>query len=128
MENNMELRSKLRQISEINFDKELVITSLRADPKIVKQHTKRLTELLKNETPEQIKVRVNNIIIRDNVFNAAMEEIVKNFEFQYDEGEVKSIADKFKKAYGDERSQEILEEIARRIISKTLIFNELAKK
>lgn len=120
----MDFKSKAIKISPINYDKELVISQLKADRTILEQQKKRLENLFKNSTQEEIKKRLDTIVLRDNLFNAAMEEVVNHYKFEYDGEEVKRVGEQFSKVYGS-RDQKVLDQIAKKIISKTLVFNDL---
>jgi hypothetical protein len=122
-----ELKSTIKQLTPINTDKEIVITTLRADRKMVEMHAKRLNELFKNETQQQINMKLQNIIARENVFNAIMEETVRNFETTFDEDELKTLKERLKTQFPQQNDHN-LTEIAKKIIIKTLIFRELAKQ
>jgi hypothetical protein len=122
-----ELKSTIKQLTPLNTDKEIVISSLRADPQMVQMHSKRLTELFKNETPEQINMKLQNIIVRENVFNNIMEEIVRNFETTFDEAELATLNARLKTQFA-KYPENTVNEIAEKVIIKTLIFRELAKQ
>jgi hypothetical protein len=121
------MKSTIKKLTPINVDKEETIKSLRVDRQIVELHLKRLTELFKTDTPEQIGLKLQNIIARDNLFNAIMEEVVRSFEVTYDMDEVKTIAERLKTQFAD-RKEDVVLEIAKKVITKTLIFQELAKE
>ncbi|MDR3257897.1 MAG: hypothetical protein LBT17_03800 [Mycoplasmataceae bacterium] len=122
-----ELKSTIKQLTPINTDKEIVITALRADRRMVEMHAKRLTELFKNETQQQINMKLQNIIARENVFNAIMEETVRNFETTFDEDELKTLKERLKTQF-PQQNENNLTEIAKKVIIKTLIFRELGKQ
>jgi hypothetical protein len=121
------MKSTIKKLTAINTDKEETIKSLRVDRQIVELHLKRLTELFKADTPEQIGQKLQNIIARDNVFNAIMEEVVRNFEVTYDLEEVKEIAGRLTSQFPGKKP-EVVTEIAKKVITKSLIFHELSKE
>jgi hypothetical protein len=122
-----QLKSTIKQLTPVNTEKEIVITTLRADRKMVEMHVKRLTELFKNETQQQINMKLQNIIARENVFNAIMEETARNFETTFDEGELNTLKERLKTQFSQQNEHNIIE-IAKKVIIKTLIFRELAKQ
>lgn len=121
------MKSTIKKITTINTDKEEIIKSLRVDHQIVQLHFKRLSELFKNDTPEQISRKLQNIVVRDNLFNAIMEEVVRNFEVTYDDEEIKTVAQRLTSQFSNKKP-EVITEIAKKVITKTLVFEELAKE
>jgi hypothetical protein len=121
------MKSTIKKISSINTDKEEVIKSIRTDRQIIDMHLKRLTELFKTDTPEQIGMKLQNIVLRDNLFNVIMEEVVRNFEVTFDNEEVKDIAKRLTSQFAGKK-EEVLIEIAKKVVIKTLVFAELAKE
>jgi hypothetical protein len=81
------MKSTIKLSTNIPTEKELEITRLFADKNAVEAHRQRLQNIFKNETPQQINEKINNLIARDNAFNAAMNEIVKCFEINVDQEE-----------------------------------------
>jgi FKBP-type peptidyl-prolyl cis-trans isomerase (trigger factor) len=108
-------------------EKEIVITKLFGDQNTVAQHEKRLKEIFKNDTDQQIVQKVNNIILRENAINNVMETILPYFEFtinSQDEEKVKSdLANTFKGM-----QPVILDSVAEKVIKKKLMFDLIAKE
>jgi hypothetical protein len=121
------MKSTIKKISPINTEKEELIKFLRIDRHIMEMHLKRLSELFKNDTSEQIGQKLQNILIRDNLFNAIMNEVARNFEVTYDQEELKQLAERLKEQFKD-RKDDVINEIAKKVITKSLIFDELAKE
>jgi FKBP-type peptidyl-prolyl cis-trans isomerase (trigger factor) len=121
------MKSTIKKISNINVEKEEVIKSLRVDRSIVEMHMKRLTELFKTDTPQQIGQKLQNIIIRDNLFNVIMEEVARNYEVTFDEAELKDVIKRLEPQFQG-RDEKVITEIAKKVITKTLIFQEIAKE
>jgi FKBP-type peptidyl-prolyl cis-trans isomerase (trigger factor) len=121
----MEFKSKIKRIKDPDTSKELVISNLYADKQMIEAHRQRLVNIFKNDTPQQIDQKISNIVIRDNVFNAAMNEIVKSYEINYDEEEISNAIVKIKPQFAD-ASDEKLKNIAQKLIAKALIFRDLA--
>lgn len=81
------MKSTVSLIRDIDTSKELEITRLFADKNAVESHRQRLQNIFKNESQEQINTKINNLIARDNAFNAAMNEIAKCFQINLDQQE-----------------------------------------
>jgi hypothetical protein len=123
----MQLKSTIKKIKEINLDQKILLTQLHADKGLVEQHQQRLKNIFKSDTQEQLNQKLTNIVIRDNLFNEAMLIVVPCFEIKLDEDEVKSTAEKLKTQFAN-ASPEVVTNIAGKVITKTLIFQELAKE
>jgi FKBP-type peptidyl-prolyl cis-trans isomerase (trigger factor) len=122
----MELKSKIQKLHEIDTSKELVITRLMADRNMIEAHRKRLSDLFKNDTPEQINNKVNNIIVRNNVFNAAMNEIIKAYQVTFDSEEVNNTISRIKPQFPT-ATEDNLKGLAQRVILKALVFQDLVQ-
>lgn len=120
-------KSSLNKLKEIDFEKEIIITEINADKKVVEDHFQRLKTILKDkESDEEIWKRINSIVIRDNIFNATMQRIVEAYEFDIDEKDIAEMAGRMKSYFGD-REPKIINEISEKMIVKELVFEELAK-
>jgi hypothetical protein len=121
------MKSTIKKIAPLNTDKEETIKSLRIDRQMIEIHLKRLTELFKTDTPEQIGQKLQGIILRDNLFNAIMEEVVRSFEVTFDDEEIQDIAKHLVNQFPDKKA-EVINEIAKKVIIKKMVFEELAKE
>lgn len=120
------MKSTIKKIKDIDFKQKIIINSLHADPKMVDSHLKRLQELFKDAPKEQINQRLNAIVVRDNIFDHAMALIAPCFDINIDEDDVKPLEAEIKKGLPNQ-TDEFIKSIAHRMISKWLIFSELAK-
>lgn len=115
--------------SEIDFKKELVITRIFADANLIAQHKERLSKGLPNITPQMLDFEMVQVVIKDNLFSTAMNEIVTHFNFNLDANFVNQIKADLKKNLS---GPQVLDDngvavIADKIIKKELVFNHLAK-
>jgi DNA-binding SARP family transcriptional activator len=120
------MKSTVKRIKEIETSKELEITKLFADKAALEAHRQKLQTMFKNETQEQINVKINNLIARDNAFNAAMNEIVKCYEVNIDQTEWDNAFNNLKTKYPTHK-EEFLRNLSKHTIIKTLIFQDLAQ-
>ena len=120
------MKSTIKKIREIETDKQLEITRLFADKNALEAHRQKLQNMFKNETQEQINIKINNLIARDNAFNAAMNEIVKCYEINVDQEEWDKAFANLKAKYPTHK-EEFLKNLSKHSIIKTLIFQDLAK-
>jgi hypothetical protein len=123
----MKLKSTIKKIKEINLDQKILLTQLHADKGLIEQHQQRLKGIFKSDTPEQLNQKLTNIVIRDNLFNEAMLIVVPCFEIKFDDEEVKTTAERLKTQFA-QATPEIVKNISEKVITKTLIFHELAKE
>jgi FKBP-type peptidyl-prolyl cis-trans isomerase (trigger factor) len=121
------MKSTIKQLTNIDTSKAITIDRLHANQRLIQMHTKRLQEVFKNDTPEQINMKLQNVVARENVFNAIMTEVARNFEVTFDEEEVKGTIEKLKPQLPDQQPNVLLE-MAKKIIIKGLIFDILAKE
>lgn len=119
------MKSTIKQIKDIDTTKELEITRLFADKNAVENHRQRLQNIFKNETQEQINVKINNLIARDNAFNTSMNEIAKCFEVNVDQGEWDQAYNNLKSRYPSHQD-DFLRNLSKHSIIKSLIFQQLA--
>ncbi|GHU31718.1 hypothetical protein FACS1894166_03670 [Bacilli bacterium] len=122
----MPLKSTIKQLKPLDTEVSVTIDHLHADKNIIDAHHKHLTNIYKNDQPEQINRRINEIIARDNLFNAVMNETAKCFEVTYDQDELKQVMTNIKPNF-EGRDDTFLKSVAEKIIAKTLIFAELKK-
>lgn len=115
--------------SEIDFKKELVITRIFADANLIAQHKERLSKGLPNITPQMLDFEMVQVVIKDNLFSTAMNEIVTHFNFNLDANFVNQIKADLKKNLSGPQALDDngVAVIADKIIKKELVFNHLAK-
>lgn len=123
----MEMKSKIKSKKPIDWSRTIVITDVSIHPKVFEEHKKRVDTVFANLSEEMRNQQLNNIILRDNIFNKAMDFLVQDYEFEIDKEEL----DKFKnnlKSTLNQESDEILEEISEKLIKKILIFADIQKE
>jgi hypothetical protein len=123
----MPLKSTIKSLKPLDTEISVTIDHLHADKNIIDAHYKHLTNIYKNDQPEQINRRINEIIARDNLFNAIMTEVAKTFEVTYDQTELEQVMTNIKPNFQG-RDDAFIKSVAEKIIAKTLIFNELKTK
>lgn len=120
-------KSKLTKKSEIDYNKSFVLEQLYADPKMIEMHATKLKEVYKDASDNFIRHQVDNIIIKENAFNTVMSYLVTCFDFEYDNDEVKTLMERLKNQMPDS-NEEQLNDIAKKLIQKGLIFNVLSNE
>jgi FKBP-type peptidyl-prolyl cis-trans isomerase (trigger factor) len=121
------MKSTVKKISEININMEETIKALMIDRSALEMHIRRLTHLFKNDTQQQIEQKLRNILARDNIFNVIMNEVARSYEVTFDGDEIKNTAKQLEQHFQG-RDPKVVEEIAKKAITKSLIFGEIAKE
>jgi len=127
--NPQQLKSTCKRIKEFDFNEEVVIGRLSVTPDAVNFHLQRMKETFPNMTEQEIWNKVNAIIIRDNVFNAAMQKIVPCYEMHIDQQEIIGLSNWLKNNNPSlaNANDNILAMIAQRMIEKQLVFEDVQK-
>lgn len=123
--------SSIKKIKEPDFSKEVVIDRLIADKQAIDFHFNRMKKEFGDKMSDaDIQKRIHNMVVRDNIFNAAMHIIVPCYEINIDSKDLQNIIDSFIK--GDPRlSQapyEYVKTMATRLMEKEMLFAVLAKE
>ncbi|MDR0857280.1 MAG: hypothetical protein LBM76_02740 [Mycoplasmataceae bacterium] len=126
------MNSTIKETTKIEEGKEIILTKLFADPAIVQQHRSQLMQIFKDAKATEIEQKIQNIVVKENVFNAVMEDLSKHFEFTFDEAELKLAKDKIKNNFISRGAKDIpedaLDNIAKKSIMKSLIFSFIEKQ
>lgn len=125
----IEDKSTYKLIEDIDFSKEITINRIFADTNLIAQHRDKLIKGIKNISPQALDHEIVQIVIKDNIFSAAMNEIVKHFEFDIDQDYLKFVKENLSKTIpnGDKISPDTLNIIADKIIKKGIVFKYLTK-
>ncbi|MDR2461693.1 MAG: hypothetical protein LBD05_00580, partial [Mycoplasmataceae bacterium] len=79
------VKSTCEEINPLPEGKEIVVNKLFADKNNINMHVEKIKKMFPNDTEKDISMKIQNIVIKDNVFNSAMNEIEKCFKFVLDE-------------------------------------------
>ena len=131
MAEEIKAQSTIKKIKEPDFSKEVTIDRLVADKQAVDFHFNRMKKEFGDKMSDQeIQKRIHNMVVRDNIFNAAMHIIVPCYEIKIDETDLKNITDSMTKA--DPRLAkapvEYVKTMATRMMEKEMLFAVLAKE
>lgn len=127
------MNSKIEKISDINYGEEIIISEIKSDPQYLEMHKERVKALNPNSSDDEIQKIIFNLLLKENAFNAVMDNISKKFKYKISKTDLDSIKsqviehNKESKEF-QARSDEWFEEISKRIIIKSLIFAEIAKE
>lgn len=104
------------------------------DPNLFEIHKERINKIFEKATPEQKEMQLQNIMIRDTIFNQAMAIVASCFEFELDQNEVNNLIEPLKKSVAklpgmsDEVYEAKIKDIATKLIQKQLMFEIIAEK
>lgn len=123
--------STIKKIKEPDFSKEVTIDRLVADKQAVDFHFNRMKKEFGDKMSDaDIQKRIHNMVVRDNIFNAAMHIIVPCYEIKIDPKDLQNVIDSFIK--GDPRlgkaPYEYVKTMATRLMEKEMLFAVLAKE
>lgn len=119
-------KSKLVRIGTIDYSKSFIIEQLFADPKMLEVHAQRLKNIYKNASDEFMRHQIDNIIIRENAFNLIMQYLVTLYQITFDSTEVSVFVSKLKPQFPEAKDEMILD-LAKKLITKGLVFEDLAQ-
>lgn len=123
----MEFKSIIKNKKPINWDYTIVLEDLMVDPKALEVHKQRINTVFAKQTEEQRAQQLHNIVVRENLFNKAMNYLSDFYEIEVNEEDVKELAPKLARAFGEEMKDKY-DEIARKVIAKSLIFSDIQKE
>lgn len=118
------LKSKYTLKNPIDWSKTITLDDLKVDRQIFEIHKKRIWETFQTATEEIKQRQLENLILRDNLFNVAMEHIVSHYEFELDDAEIEQFAQDVIKNFGESK-KEVANEIAKKLIQKILVFENI---
>ncbi|XQP54854.1 MAG: hypothetical protein ACOQNV_01805 [Mycoplasmoidaceae bacterium] len=129
--NTFKAQSTIKKIKEPDFSKEVTIDRLIADKQAVDFHFNRMKKEFGDKLSDaDIQKRIHNMVVRDNIFNAAMHIIVPCYEIKIDPADLQNVTDSFIKA--DPRLSkapyEYVKTMATRLMEKEMLFSVLAKE
>ncbi|WP_462217216.1 MPN555 family protein chaperone [Mycoplasmoides genitalium] len=126
MATNLKSIAKLQK--PIQYDKVIEVDRIFADPAFIEQHRQRILASFKDAKESALYRELTHIVIKDNLFSAAMNEIVSYFEFQINPEELKNVVEGLKRDVVKDADEKTIQSIAEKIIKKALVFNFLQKE
>ena len=94
----MELKSTCTLKDKLNYDEVTIVKQLMVTREALALHQKRLQEIFKKDTPEQIQRKVMDIVMRDNAFANIMQNVVeKAFTFNISDDDINHMIETAKK-------------------------------
>ncbi|MGL4950671.1 MAG: hypothetical protein ACRC4M_02455 [Mycoplasma sp.] len=132
--NEIKLNSSCKLIKEIDWKDTIFIDKIMFDPNLFESHKARIDKVFANAPDEIKEQQLQNILMRDTLFNRAMDKVVKCYEFNIDPKDVETFAKlisanipKDENASAEEFNQKI-NQIAEKLVQKELVFNQIAEQ
>lgn len=124
------MSSKLKLIKPIDYSKEVKITQFFIDPAMMEQQRQRIKAALPKEMNDETMMQYEllQLSIKDNVFSAIMNYLAEHFEFEIDQAEVKKLIEQLKASGLGAQREELLANMADKIIKKGLMFDYLSEQ
>ena len=136
-----DIKSTIKKLNELDYGQEFEIKQLHADKDFIEFQRKKLKEIHPNAKPEDIDRQIANIVARNNSIDLIIEGISKHFEFVINDEDLKDFAKRIKNNVLNDvdqnmsndtmknmvKNDELLKNIAKSTLKRSLLFNELAK-
>lgn len=130
--NEIKITSTLKKIKEISWNDTIQVDKIMIDQTLFESHKSRIEKVFANAPQEVKENQLQNILMRDTLFNKAMDKIVKCFEFDIKQEDIeafsKLIAVNIPKnnTIPEADMKARIQQIAEKLIQKELIFNDIA--
>lgn len=133
-------KAKITKIKEPEYGKELLVDKLIANPGVVERHIAGVRQTFADTwkragiSDEEINRRVNqyvqNIVLRDNEFNLAMQQIVPCYKFEISTEDLGGLAKMMKMADPNlaNVNDDLVKMMAQRMVEKELVFVALSNE
>ncbi len=125
------LNSTCKRIKDIPWNDTLMVSKIFLDESLLNHHKQRVDSVFKDASDEVKEQQLQNILVRDTLFNLAMDKIVSCYEFNIDEQDLSRFEEMLKQSgfkfpsTGNELDER-LKAIATKLIQKELIFIDIA--
>ncbi len=125
------LNSTCKRIKEIPWNDTLMVSKIFLDEALLNHHKERVDKVFEKASNEIKEQQLQNILVRDTLFNLAMDKIVECYEFDINQEDLNKFETMLKQsglqfpADGAELNER-LKVIATKLIQKELIFIDIA--
>ncbi len=125
------LKSTCKRIKDIPWNETLMVSKIFLDESLLNHHKERVNRVFQNASEEVKEQQLQNILVRDTLFNLAMDKIVTCYEFNIDNDDLKVFTEMLKNSgfqfpSNETSLDERLKIIATKLIQKELIFIDIA--
>lgn len=126
------MKSTIKLVKDIPWNTQIVIEKIVFDPNLFEIHKERINAIFKDAAQEVRDQQLQNILLRDTLFNKAMEIVVQSYEFNIAPEDIALYLEPLKKSFpkaegmSDEDWNKRIKDIATKLVQKQLIFNDIA--
>lgn len=124
----MEFKSTIKKIKDVDWTHTLILDDLVVDQNALNMHKQRIDAVYKSKTEEERAMQLHNIIVRENLFNKAMDYLTQFYEINLQQDEVDALAPKLKVFLGEDAPADRLNAVAQKVIFKSLVFDDIQKE
>lgn len=131
--NELKLTSTCTRIKDIDWTNTIFVDKIMFDQNLFESHKARIDKVFANATADVREQQLQNILMRDTLFNKAMDKIVKCYDFKIEKSDLE--------AYGKLISANIphdanlskeefntrIYQIAEKLVQKELVFIDIAE-
>ncbi len=127
------LKSTAKLVKPIAWDTLIKVDKIMFDPNLFEIHKARIDKIFEKESDEVKNRQLQNILLRDTIFNLAMSIVVQSFEFNLDKDEVENLKAPLRtnvpklEGMTDQFYEDKIADIATKLIEKQLMFEQIAK-
>ncbi|AJQ45086.1 hypothetical protein JM47_00130 [Ureaplasma diversum] len=123
----MNFKSTIKAKKEVDWKYTIELEGLYVDPKALEMHRNRVDTIFAKQSEAERAQQLHNIIVRENLFNKAMDHLADFYEIDINQEDVEDLIPRIMQAFGVD-SKEKATDIANKIIAKGLIFLDLQKE
>ncbi len=125
------LNSTCKRIKDIPWNDTLMVSKIFLDEALLNHHKERVDKVFEKASDEIKEQQLQNILVRDTLFNLAMDKIVTCYEFNIDKEDLDRFVMMLKQSgfqfpETEKGMDERLNTIATKLIQKELIFVDIA--
>ncbi len=126
------LQSKLKKVKDIPWDQTIFVDKIVVDSNLLKIHRERIDKVFSNASQEIKEQQLQNILLRDTLFNKAMDLIANCYSFEIYPQDINFFLPPLRTNIPEipnttpEQYEQRLQEIATKLVQKQLIFNDIA--
>ncbi len=130
--NEIKLQSTCKRIQEIPWNETIYVSKIMFDPALFETHKARIDKVFNNAPNEVKEQQLQNILLRDTLFNKAMEKIVLCYEFNLSDEDVNKYREILRQSINlnnnipENEKETRINQIAEKLVQKELIFNDIA--
>lgn len=128
-----QLKSKAKLIKDIPWTTKITVDKIMFDPNLFEIHKERINKIFEKSTDEIKEQQLQNIMLRDTLFNLSMGIVASCFEFDLVEEEIESLIEPLTNSVKNTSNMPEadynfkIKDIATKLIQKQLMFEKIAE-